>query len=74
MCNIIDPKFLRKNVFIKIVSQGTDYKSVHSHFSLCVWTNDVTNFLIVTQIISPLTCHLRFSIFALKFKKKGLAM
>ena len=31
----------------------------------------------VTQIISPLSCHLRFSIVVLetfKFKKKGLAM
>ena len=61
----------------KIVSQGTDYKSVYSHFFLTFWTNDVTNFLKVTWIISPLTCHLRFKFFiieTIKVKKKGLAM
>ena len=46
-------------------------------FSLSFGTNDVTDFLKVTQIKSPLNCHLRFSIVVLetfKFKKKGLAM
>ena len=35
-------------------------------FSWVFWTNGVTNFLKVIQIISPLTCHLRFSIFVLE--------
>ena len=51
--------------------------SVYSQFFLHFWTNDVTYFLKVTQIISLLNCHLRFSIVVLetfKFKKKGLAM
>ena len=64
-------------MFTKIVQQGTDYQPVYSHLFLSFWTNDVTNFPKVTQIISPLNCHLRFSIVVLetfKFKKKVLAM
>ena len=64
-------------MFTKIVPQSTDYQSVYSHFFLNSGTNDVTDFLKVTQIISSLNSHFRFSIVILetfKFKKKGLAM
>ena len=33
ICDIIGPKTLEKNVSTKIVSQGTDYKSIYSYFS-----------------------------------------
>ena len=36
---------------------------------LRVWTNDVTNILKVTQIISPQTSYFRFSIFVLEALK-----
>ena len=59
------------------MQQITDYQSVYSHYCLSFGTNNVTDFLKVTRIISPPNCHLRFSIVALetfKFRKKGLAM
>ena len=65
---------LKKNVFTKIVQQSANYQSVYSHF---FGMNDVTDFPKVFRIISPLNCHLRFSIIVLetfKFKKKGLPM
>ena len=64
-------------MFTKIEQQGTDYQSVYSYFFLIFWTNDVTDFPKVNQIISPLDCHLKFPIVVLetfKFKKKGLVM
>ena len=64
-------------VLTDIVQQGTDYQPVYSHLFSNFWTNNVTNFPKVTQIISPPNCHLRLSIVVLetfKFKKKGLAM
>ena len=64
-------------MFTIIVQQSTDYQSVYSHFVLSIGTNDVTDFGKVTQILSPLNCHLRCSSVVLetfKFKKKGLAM
>ena len=43
---------------------GTD--SGYWIFFFSCWTNDVTNFLNVIWIISPLTCHFRFLIVVLK--------
>ena len=58
------------------MQQITDYQSVYSHYFLSFGTNDVTDFLKVTRIISPPNHHLRFSIVVpetFKFRKKGLA-
>ena len=55
----------------------TTNQFIYSHFFLSFGTNDGTDFPKVTRIISPLNCHLRFSIVVLEtfiFKKKGLAM
>ena len=60
-----------------VLQQGIAYQPVYWHLFLSFWTIDVTNFSNVTQIVSPLNCHLRFSIVVLetfKFKEKGLAI
>ena len=64
--NIVGPK-TSENIWINcIVQQGTDYHGVYSNFFWSCWTNDVEDFPKVTWIISPLSCHLRFSIVVLK--------
>ena len=68
ICNIIGSK--TKNIrslqklFIKVLTTNQVLPNI-----LRVWTNDVTNVLKVTRIISPLTSHLRFSIFVLETLK-----
>ena len=60
ICNTVGPKFT------KIVSLGTDYKSILLPNILGFWNNDVSK---ITQIVSSLTCHLRFSIFVIQTLK-----
>ena len=78
-----DINFITCGKFVTSLVQKLKKKMCSRNYESRYWlqislfTFFLTNFLKVTWIISPLTCHLRFSIFVLetfKFKKKGLAM